>query len=84
MELCLDPIEEKDTAIAITLTFIFRFVGIILLIKVILWQIGIVVSSDPRQICLVISVGIGINIRQLGTGVGLLLLILCIEAALDV
>jgi len=34
------------------LIFILRFVDTILLIEVVLWRIGIILSSDPRQICL--------------------------------
>ena len=88
--MCLDHVEEEDTIIAIILIFILRFVGVILLIEVVLWRVGVVLSSDPRQICqicLVASfdiVDIGLNVRRLSIGVGFLLLILCIEAALDV
>ena len=65
MELRLDPVEEEDTAIAIILTFILRFVRVILLIEVVLWRVGIVLSSNPRQIRLVTPVDIGINVYRL-------------------
>jgi hypothetical protein len=90
MELRLDHVEEEDTIIAIVLVFILGFVGVILLIEVVLWQVGVVLSSDLRQICqiclicLIAPFDIGINVRRLGIGVGLLLLILYIETALDV
>ena len=57
------------------------------MIEVILWRVGVLLSSEPLQIwrvCLVVSVDIGIDVRQLGLGVGLLLLIPCIKATLDV
>ena len=47
-------------------------------------EFTILLSSDPCQICLVVSVDIGIDVRRLGLGVGLLPLIPCIKAALDV
>jgi len=58
--------------------------GVILLIEVVLWRVGVILPSDLRQICLVTSVDININVRRLGVGVGLRLLILCIEVAFDI
>jgi hypothetical protein len=57
------------------------------LVEVVLWRVGVLLSSEPLQIwqvCLVVSVDIGINVCRLGLSVGLLLLIPCIKAALDV
>jgi succinate dehydrogenase hydrophobic anchor subunit len=48
IELSLDYIEEEETTIAIVLLFILGFVGVILLIKVVLWRVGVLLSSDPR------------------------------------
>lgn len=84
MEISLDYIQEEEAAIAIVLIFILGFVGVVLLVEVVLWRVGVLLSSDPRQICLVISVDIGISVRRLGLSVGLLLLIPCVKAALDV
>jgi hypothetical protein len=89
MELVLDHVEEEDTTIAIVLIFILRLVGVVLLIEVVLWRVGVVLSSDPLQIwqiflVVVTSFDIGIGVRRLGVGVGLHLLILYVEAALDV
>ena len=87
MEISLKYIQEKKTAIVIVLIFILGFVGVILLVEVVLWRVGVPLSSEPLQIwqgCLVVSVDIGINVRRLGLSVGLLLLIPCVKAALDV
>ena len=87
MEISLDHIQEEETAIAIILIFILGFVGVILLVEVVLWRVGVLLSSEPLQIwqiCLVVTVDIGINVRQLGLSVGLLLLIPYVKAALDV
>jgi hypothetical protein len=84
MEISLDHIQEEEAAIAIVLILILGFVGVVLLVEVVLWRVGVLLSSDPRQTCLVISVDIGIDVRRLGLGVGLLLLIPRVEAALDV
>jgi hypothetical protein len=87
MEISLDHIQEEETAIAVVLLFILGFVGVVLLVEVVLWRVGVPLSSEPLQIwqvCLVVSVDIGINIRRLGLSVGLLLLIPCVKAALDV
>ena len=87
MEISLNYIQEEDTAIAVVLIFILGFVGIVLLVEVVLWRVGVPLSSEPLQIwqiCLVVTVDIGINVRQLGLSVGLLLLIPYIKAALDI
>ena len=87
MEISLDHIQEEETAIAIILIFILGFVGVVLLVEVVLWRVGVPLSSEPLQIwqiCLVVTVDIGINVRQLGLSVGLLLLIPYVKAALDV
>lgn len=64
MEISLDHIQEEETAIAIVLIFILGFVGIVLLVEVVLWRVGVLLSSNPRQICLVISVNIDINVHR--------------------
>ena len=87
MEISLDHIQEEEAAIAIVLIFILGFVGVILLVEVVLWRVGVPLSSEPLQIwqiCLVVTVDIGINVRQLSLSVGLLLLIPYVKAALDV
>ena len=87
MEISLDHIQEEETAIAIILIFILGFVGVILLVEVVLWRVGVLLSSEPLQIwqvCLVVSIHIGINVRRLGLSVSPLLLISCVKAALDV
>jgi hypothetical protein len=84
MELSLDHVEEEGAIVAIVLIFILGLVQVILLIEVVLRRVGVVLSSDPRQICLVASFDIAINVRRIGIGVGPLLLALCIEAALEV
>jgi succinate dehydrogenase hydrophobic anchor subunit len=48
MEISLDYIQEEETAIAIVLIFILGFVGVILLVEVVLWRVGVLLSSDPR------------------------------------
>lgn len=50
MELALDHVQEEDPTIAIVLVFILGFVGVVLLIEVVPWRVGVVLSSDPRQI----------------------------------
>ena len=65
MELVLDHVKEEDTTIAIVLIFILGFVGVILLIAVVLWRVGVVLSCDPRQIRLVASVDSDINIYRI-------------------
>jgi len=87
MEISLNHIQEEETAIAVVLIFILGFVGVVLLVEVVLWRVGVPLSSKPLQIwqiCLVVTVDIGINVRQLGLSVGLLLLIPYVKAALDV
>jgi hypothetical protein len=97
MELVLDYVEKEDTTIAMALIFILKFVGVVFLIEAVLWRVGIILSSDPRQIFLITSididasinssfdiVDIGINVRWLSVGVGLLLAVLCIEATFGV
>jgi hypothetical protein len=87
MEISLDHIQEKEAAIAIVLIFILGFVGVILLVKVVLWRLGVLLSSEPLQIWqvyLVVSIHIGINVGRLSLSVGPLLLISCVKAALDV
>jgi len=64
IELVFDHIEEVSSTIFIVFIFILRFIGVILLIEVVLWRVGVVLSCDPRQICLVTSIHIvdtGIN-----------------------
>jgi len=87
MEISLNHIQEEETAIAVVLIFILGFVGVVLLVEVVLWRVGVPLSSEPLQIwqiCLVVTVDIGINVRQLSLSVGLLLLIPYVKAALDV
>ncbi len=87
MEISLNHIQEEETAIAVVLIFILGFVGVVLLVEVVLWRVGVPLSSEPLQIwqiCLVVTVDISINVRQLGLSVGLLLLIPYVKAALDV
>ena len=50
MEISLDHIQEEETAIAIILIFILGFVGVILLVEVVLWRVGVLLSSEPLQI----------------------------------
>lgn len=69
MELVLDHVEEEETTIAIVLIFILGFIGVVLLIEVVLWQVGVLLSSDLRQICLVISANISINVYRLGKSI---------------
>jgi len=66
MELSLDHVEEEETTIAIVLLFILGFVGVVLLIEVVLWRVGVLLSSDPRQICLV---NIGIDVHRHGVSI---------------
>lgn len=87
MEISLDHIQEEEAAIAIVLIFILGFVGVILLVEVVLWRLGVLLSSEPLQmwhVCLVVSIHIGINVGRLSLSVGPLLLISCVKAALDV
>jgi hypothetical protein len=87
MEISLDHIQEEEAAIAIVLIFILGFVGVILLVEVVLWRLGVLLSSEPLQIWqvyLVVSIHIGINVGRLSLSVGPLLLISCVKAALDV
>ena len=72
LELPLDHIKEEETTIAIVFVFILGFVGVVLLIEVILWRVGVLLSSDPGQICLVISVNVGINVHRHGASMILL------------
>ena len=72
MELSLDHVEEEETTIAVVLIFILGFVGVVLLVEVILWRVGVLLSSDPGQICLVISVNVGINVHRHGASMILL------------
>ena len=50
MKTSLDHIQEEETAIAVVLFFILGFVGVILLVEVILWLVGVSLSSEPSQI----------------------------------
>ena len=50
IELVIDHVQEEETAIAIVLLFILGFVGVVLLIEVVLWRVGVLLSSDPLQI----------------------------------
>jgi hypothetical protein len=87
MEISLNHIQEEETAVAIVRIFILGFVGVVLLVEVVLWRVGVPLSSEPLQIwqvCHVVSVDIGINVRRLGLSVGLPLLIPRVKAALDV
>jgi hypothetical protein len=87
MEISLDYIQEEETAIAIVLIFILGFVGVILLVEVVLWRVGVLLSSEPLQIwqvCLIVSIHISINVRRYGLSIGPLLLISCVKAALDI
>ena len=64
MELVFNHIKELSNTTFIVFIFILRFIGVILLIEVILWRVGVILSSDLRQICLVTSIHIvdtGIN-----------------------
>jgi hypothetical protein len=83
MELCLNHIEEDDTIVAMVLIFILG-VEVIPLTKVVLWRVGVVISSDPTQIGLATSVAIGVNVYWFVIGISPLLLILYNEAALNV
>ena len=49
MELALDHVKEEEATIAVVLIFILGFVGVVLLIKVVLWRVGVHLSGDPRQ-----------------------------------
>jgi hypothetical protein len=69
MEISLDHIQEEETAIAIVLIFILGFVGVVLLVEVVLWRVGVLLSSDPRQIRLVISVNIVIDVHRHGVSI---------------
>jgi hypothetical protein len=86
MEISLNHIQEEETIIAVVLIFILGFVGVVLLVEVVLWRVGVLLSSEPASTsaCLVVTVDIGINVRRLGLSVRLLLLIPCVKAALDV
>src|SRR5689334_22563837 len=50
MEISLDHIYEEETAIAIVLIFILGFVRVVLLVEVVLWRVGVLLSSDTPQI----------------------------------
>jgi hypothetical protein len=55
---------EESTGFII-LIFILRFVRVILLLEVVLWREGVLLSSDLLQIwqvCVVVSVDISINV----------------------
>jgi hypothetical protein len=72
MEISLDHIQEEETTIAVVLIFILGFVGVVLLVEVILWRVGVPLSSEPLQIwqiCLVISVNIGIDVHRHGVSI---------------
>ena len=75
MELTLNHIQEEEATIAIVLIFILGSVRVVLLIEVVLWREGVLLSSDPCQICLVVLINIGINVRQLSLRLTLLVLI---------
>jgi hypothetical protein len=84
IELVLNYIKEVSSTIFIVFIFILRFVGVILLIEVVLWRVGVVLSSDPRQICLVTFACFIISIGVRRLGVSIIVPILYIKAALDV
>jgi hypothetical protein len=69
IELSLDHVEEKETTIAVVLIFILGSVGVVLLIEVVLWRVGVLLSSEPRQIWLVVSVNSGIDVHWHGTSI---------------
>jgi hypothetical protein len=72
MEISLDHIQEEETTIAIVLIFILGFVGVVLLVEVILWRVGVPLSSEPLQIwqiCLVIPINIGIDVHRHGVSI---------------
>ena len=72
MELSLNHLEEEESTIAVVFIFIFGFVGVVLLIEVILWQVSVLLFSDLRQICFAIFVNIGINVHRHGASMILL------------
>jgi hypothetical protein len=89
MELSLDYIEKVETTITIVLLFILGFVGVILLIEVVLWQVGILLFSNLYQICLIISINIDINIYWYGISIILISELLqiwqvCLVISLDI
>jgi hypothetical protein len=93
MELALDHIQEEETTIAIVLIFILGFVGVVLLIEVVLWRVGVLLSSDPRQICLVISVNVGFDVHRYGVSIiptseplqiWQVCLVVCVDIGIDV
>jgi len=84
IELVLDHVEEVGSTIFIVFIFILRFAGVVLLIEVVLWRVGVVLSSDPRQIFLVTVACFNISIGVRRLGVSIIVPILYIEAALDV
>jgi succinate dehydrogenase hydrophobic anchor subunit len=47
MEISLDYIQKEEAAIAIVLIFTLGFVGVILLVEVVLWRVGVLLSSEP-------------------------------------
>ena len=47
MEISLNHIQEEEAAIAIVLIFILGFVWVILLVKVVFWRVGVLLSSKP-------------------------------------
>jgi cytoskeletal protein RodZ len=51
MEISLNHIQEEETIIAVVLIFILGFVGVVLLVEVVLWRVGVPLSSEPLQIC---------------------------------
>jgi len=50
IEISFDHIQKKETAIAIILIFILGFVGIVLLVKIVLWRVSVLLSSELLQI----------------------------------
>jgi hypothetical protein len=42
--------QKEETSIAIVLILILGFVGVVLVIEIVFWQIGILLSSNPLQI----------------------------------
>jgi hypothetical protein len=50
IELVIDHVQEEETTIAVVLIFILGFIGVVLLIEVVLWRVGVLLSSDLLQI----------------------------------
>ena len=48
IELSLHHVQEEETIIVIVLFFIHKFIGVVPLIEVILWQVDVLISKDLR------------------------------------